>query len=65
MGAFAYHKDWLEKAYTGVPLGEMVQWSDLIASTYILGHSITLSSELEFVNRYKKLGPRPRNFGQI
>lgn len=51
MGAFAYYKDWLENAYTGRPLGEMVQWSDLIASTYILGHNITLSSELEFINR--------------
>ena len=55
MGAFAYHKGWLENAYSGLPLGEMVQWSDLIASSYILGHNITLSSELEFLNRYVRL----------
>ncbi|XP_020612669.1 alpha-1,6-mannosylglycoprotein 6-beta-N-acetylglucosaminyltransferase A-like [Orbicella faveolata] len=51
MGAFAYHEHWLERAYSGLPLGEMVQWSDLIASSYILGHNITLSSEQEFINR--------------
>ena len=33
-----------EKAYEGGPLGELVQWSDLIASLYILGH------DLEFYN---------------
>jgi len=55
MGAFAYHEHWLERAYSGLPLGEMVQWSDLIASSYILGHNITLSSEQEFINRYARL----------
>jgi len=52
MGAFANHEKWLERAYSGLPLGEMVQWSDVIASSYILGHNITLSSEKEFINRY-------------
>ena len=65
MGAFATYEGWLEGAYSGLPLGEMVQWSDLIASTYILGHNITLSSERDFSNRYAGLGPSPRNFGEI
>ena len=52
MGAFAQHKTWLEKAFDGVPLGEMVQWSDLIASMYVLGHNITLSAEQDTINRY-------------
>ena len=52
MGAFAFYKQWLEKAYDGVSLGEMVQWSDLIASMYVLGHNITLSAEQDTINRY-------------
>lgn len=51
MGAFAFYKQWLEKAYDGVSLGEMVQWSDLIASVYVLGHNITLSAEQDTINR--------------
>ncbi|CAH3195629.1 unnamed protein product, partial [Porites evermanni] len=51
MGAFAQQKIWLEKAFDGVPLGEMVQWSDLIASMYVLGHNITLSAERNSINR--------------
>ena len=31
-------------AYHGAPLGEMVQWSDLLAALYILGHDLTLSA---------------------
>ena len=52
MGAFAFFKNWLQKAYDGVSLGEMVQWSDLIASMYVLGHNITLSAEQDTINRY-------------
>ncbi|XP_073232225.1 alpha-1,6-mannosylglycoprotein 6-beta-N-acetylglucosaminyltransferase A-like [Porites lutea] len=51
MGAFAFFTKWLEKAYDGVSLGEMVQWSDLIASMYVLGHNITLSAEQDTINR--------------
>ncbi|XP_033107828.1 alpha-1,6-mannosylglycoprotein 6-beta-N-acetylglucosaminyltransferase A-like [Anneissia japonica] len=32
-----------ENAFHGGPLGELVQWSDIIASLYILGHDITIS----------------------
>ena len=52
MGAFAYHSNWLERAYTGVPLGEMLQWSDLIVSLYVLGHNVTISAERQTMNRY-------------
>ena len=52
MGAFANYENWLENAYSGLPLGEMVQWSDVITAFYVLGHNITLSSEKEIINRY-------------
>ena len=52
MGAYASYEDWLENAYSGLPLGEMVQWSDVITAFYVLGHNITLSSEKEIINRY-------------
>ncbi|CAH3176440.1 unnamed protein product [Porites lobata] len=45
MGTYSIQVDWLANAYKGVPLGEMVQWSDLIASLYALGHDITISAE--------------------
>uniref|UniRef100_A0A4W3K722 alpha-1,6-mannosyl-glycoprotein 6-beta-N-acetylglucosaminyltransferase n=1 Tax=Callorhinchus milii TaxID=7868 RepID=A0A4W3K722_CALMI len=35
-----------ENAFKGGPLGELVQWSDLIASVYLLGHSMTLSTSV-------------------
>ncbi|KAL9958750.1 hypothetical protein ACROYT_G035807 [Oculina patagonica] len=42
-GTYAYRPAWLRSAYRGAPLGEMVQWSDLLASLYILGHNLTLA----------------------
>ena len=42
-GTYAYQPNWLDLAYSGAPLGEMVQWSDLLASLYILGHDLTLA----------------------
>ena len=29
----------------GGPLGELVQWSDLIAALYVLGHNLTITAE--------------------
>ena len=52
MGVFESHKNWLVDAYKGVPLGEMLQWSDLIASLYVLGHNVTISAEQQTMNRY-------------
>ena len=31
--------------FSGGPLGELVQWSDLITTLYILGHDLTITSE--------------------
>ena len=32
---------------TGGPLGELVQWSDIISALYILGHDLVITSEVE------------------
>ena len=42
-GTYAYQPSWLDFAFRGAPLGEMVQWSDLLASLYMLGHDLTLA----------------------
>ncbi|XP_013407642.2 alpha-1,6-mannosylglycoprotein 6-beta-N-acetylglucosaminyltransferase A-like [Lingula anatina] len=34
-----------EKAFLGGPLGELVQWSDLMTTLYILGHDVTFTTE--------------------
>jgi alpha-1,3(6)-mannosylglycoprotein beta-1,6-N-acetyl-glucosaminyltransferase len=36
-----------ETAFHGGPLGELVQWADLIASLYLLGHKLTISYEIQ------------------
>ncbi|CAH8470078.1 unnamed protein product [Heterobilharzia americana] len=46
----------------GGPLGELVQWTDLIAALYILGHNITITYEvaeakLKLLNPYLDLVP--------
>jgi len=33
--------------FAGGPLGELVQWSDIISSLYILGHELTITSEVD------------------
>ncbi|XP_039264372.2 alpha-1,6-mannosylglycoprotein 6-beta-N-acetylglucosaminyltransferase A-like [Styela clava] len=38
--------DIAKNAFSGGPLGELVQWSDLISAVYILGHDITLSKSV-------------------
>lgn len=35
-----------ELAYKGGPLGELVQWSDLITSLYLLGHDVTVTADI-------------------
>lgn len=59
MGAYVQHEEWLGNAYKGWPLGEMLQWSDLIASLYVLGHNVTISAERKVMNRL--LGASPNN----
>ena len=40
MGSMAFQPYFFELAGKGGPVGELVQWSDLIASLYILGHDV-------------------------
>uniref|UniRef100_A0A3Q3J8U0 alpha-1,6-mannosyl-glycoprotein 6-beta-N-acetylglucosaminyltransferase n=1 Tax=Monopterus albus TaxID=43700 RepID=A0A3Q3J8U0_MONAL len=35
-----------ENAFSGGPLGELVQWSDLITTLYLLGHEVRISASL-------------------
>ena len=42
MGAFSNQIALLDWAGKGGPLGELVQWTDLIATSYILGHDINV-----------------------
>lgn len=41
-----------ENADHGGPLGELVQWSDLIASLYLLGHKLEFSTEIGQLRGY-------------
>lgn len=42
-------------AQHGGPLGELVQWSDLIAGLYVLGHNVSISqSSIEMMKVYNK-----------
>ena len=41
-----------ENADHGGPLGELVQWSDLIACLYLLGHKLEFSTEIDQLRGY-------------
>lgn len=41
-----------ELSSAGGPLGELVQWSDLIAALYILGHNLMISTEVKTLKKY-------------
>jgi alpha-1,3(6)-mannosylglycoprotein beta-1,6-N-acetyl-glucosaminyltransferase len=43
-----------EASKNGGPLGELVQWSDLIASLYTLGHSLKIHSTWSSARLYVK-----------
>ncbi|KAL9957677.1 hypothetical protein ACROYT_G034601 [Oculina patagonica] len=45
------HMHFAEEASKGGPLGELVQWSDVITSLYILGHDITVTANIAAVQR--------------
>ncbi|KAM7436454.1 hypothetical protein ABFA07_013721 [Porites harrisoni] len=40
------HKFFLDGAFMGGPLGELVQWCDLISALYILGHDLTIGFQV-------------------
>lgn len=41
-----------ENADHGGPLGELVQWSDLIACLHLLGHKVEFSAEIDQLRGY-------------
>ncbi|XP_072880712.1 alpha-1,6-mannosylglycoprotein 6-beta-N-acetylglucosaminyltransferase A-like isoform X2 [Hemitrygon akajei] len=41
-----------ENVFKGGPLGELVQWGDLITSVYLLGHNITISTSIDQLKRH-------------
>ena len=43
--------NWAGFAAKGGPLGDMVQWADLLAALYILGHDITLTLNVDVLLR--------------
>ncbi|XP_076443774.1 alpha-1,6-mannosylglycoprotein 6-beta-N-acetylglucosaminyltransferase A-like [Babylonia areolata] len=49
LGLLSKQSGWkfAENQFKGGPLGELVQWSDLISVLYILGHQLTITSEVE------------------
>ncbi|BFZ22058.1 hypothetical protein BsWGS_25097 [Bradybaena similaris] len=49
LGLLSKQSGWkfAEMQFKGGPLGELVQWSDLISTLYILGHELTVTSEVE------------------
>ncbi|WAR09940.1 MGT5A-like protein [Mya arenaria] len=49
LGLLSKQSGWkfAEMQFKGGPLGELVQWSDLITALYVLGHELTITSEVE------------------
>lgn len=41
-----------ENAFSGGPLGELVQWSDLISTLHVLGHHLHLSASLPNLKKW-------------
>ena len=44
---FKYEPVFLNNAFTGGPLGELIQWTDLVTGLYILGYNITVTKTPE------------------
>lgn len=44
LGSFADVPTFFYAASSGGPLGELVQWTDVFASIYLLGHDLTVSA---------------------
>ncbi|VDI52327.1 alpha-1,3(6)-mannosylglycoprotein beta-1,6-N-acetyl-glucosaminyltransferase, partial [Mytilus galloprovincialis] len=49
LGLLSKQSGWkfAESQFKGGPLGELVQWSDLVATLFLLGHQLTITSEAE------------------
>lgn len=56
-GGLTYNAFLLETAGRGTPLGELVQWSDLTATLYILGYEVTFITKIkDLMKRFKSKG---------
>ena len=47
LGSVTYNPYLFNQAFRGGPLGELVQWSDVICTLYILGHNLAIFSRLK------------------
>ncbi|CAI4221643.1 unnamed protein product [Auanema sp. JU1783] len=58
-----------EKSRKGGPLGELVQWSDLIASLFVLGHRLYVSTEkitlFKHLDAFLQQPPCPTSMGKV
>ncbi|KAK3730257.1 hypothetical protein QZH41_019078 [Actinostola sp. cb2023] len=50
LGALAYNPHLSKDAFKGGPLGEFVQWTDVICSLYVLGHDLVISSNAKDIS---------------
>jgi alpha-1,3(6)-mannosylglycoprotein beta-1,6-N-acetyl-glucosaminyltransferase len=41
----------LNQAFSGGPLGELLQWSDIITSFYLLGHDLIIIKDQDELQR--------------
>lgn len=47
------------KVLKGGPLGEMVQWADILAALYVLGHDLKISVSVKELHGYVLTSPAP------
>jgi len=45
MGSLELNFNLFTQAFTGGPLGELTQWSDVMSALHILGHDLTVTSD--------------------
>ncbi|XP_028404637.1 alpha-1,6-mannosylglycoprotein 6-beta-N-acetylglucosaminyltransferase A-like [Dendronephthya gigantea] len=62
LGAFSIVPIILERAFSGGALGELVQWSDIITSLYLLGHDVTV---VKYKDEFLRYFPVPNKNGCI
>lgn len=52
-------------AFKGGPLGELVQWSDLVSTLHILGHHLHLSASLNDLKMWVRMQNIPAFSGRL
>lgn len=55
MGAFEYQPWFLKAAGRGGPVGELIQWTDLIVGLYVLGYNVEIYLERKFLGYFSTL----------